>query len=706
MKCSIKQEGLVKVFDIDGKTVYPSAYMTYAPLQEDFDDFKKHGTNVFMFGIYAGDEGINMGAGLRPLCDNFFKGYGEYDFSYVEKVMNMLNPTGEEEIYVIPRVCLESPKWWQELNPDEVGMDHLGQPLRYAFTSKKWREDMTEALKALIDYFENSKWKNTVIGYHIASGGTEEWTYQCRYEDSFYDFSDVNLKAYHNWLKDKYGNCRSISKAWGRTISSFDEITFPNPATRTYAKKGFLRNCDGEMDILDYYDFHNESVADTINYFCKQVKDYTNGERITGAFYGYVAVLSQNKKGLHAMGDLLKQPYVDFISTTNWYKEAGEAWVFASAVNSAFLHDKMWIAEGDLRTSKSTNLGDYLPHALPDNDYYTSAVWKPLATMEDSESVLTKGLARVLTAPCGIWWFGMFGKWFSDERMMNIIDKTPLLLSKQRNNYLKTDVAVIIDEKAYKYFGIPEAKMCRAIDENMRNLSHVGFTFHNYLLSDIKKDNFPADDYKLYIFVECVNPSEEDKAAINKKLKNGGKTLMWLHSASYYDSSLSGFKLEMADTDVTEVADYNGNKYCDIYNEPASGVYEDGAYSLPGFKFADSDGYVISRFSKSREPAVIWRNMDGYNSVFSLTLVPSVMLYKHIANLAGVHLYNRTGDCVYAGGEFAALHAVSDGYKRICLPESGYRATNALTGEPITVNATFVDIKMKKHETIIIHVEK
>lgn len=701
MKCTIKDEGLVKVFDIDGKTVYPSAYMTYVPLQEDFDEMKKNGINVFMFGIYAGDEGINMESGLRPFCKNFFKGYGEYDFSDVERIMNMIDPTGEEEVYVIPRVCLESPKWWQELNPDEVGCDYTGEPLRYCFTSQKWREDMSQALFALIDYFENSKWKNTVIGYHIASGGTEEWTYQCRYDDSYYEYSKRNLEAYCRWLENKYTTCEELSQAWRKDIKSWDEIEFPNPVSRTYAKNGFLRDPETEMDILDYYDFHNESVADTINYFCKQVKDYTNNTRITGAFYGYVAVLPQNNKGLHALNKLLEQPYVDFISTTNWFKEEGGAWVFASAVQSALMHGKMWIAEGDLRTSKSTNLGDFLPEALPDNDYYTSSVWRPLATMEDSESVLSKGLCRILTCPCGIWWFGMFGRWFSDDRMMKIIGKTSELLGNQRHNYLPTPVAVIIDEKAYKYYGIPERRMRDVIDENMDRLSKAGFTYHNYLLSDIKNNSFPADDYKMYIFIGCVNPTDEEKDAIDRKLKNGNKTLLWLHSASYYDSALSGFKLEERNTDKTEVVDFNGKKYCDVGTP-----YGDNMYSLPTFKFADDEGYVIARFDESREPALIWRNMDGYSSVYSLTLSLPPELYRHLAILSGVHLYNRHNDCVYAGGEYAGIYALSEGYKRIELPKAGYKATNAVTGEPLKVNSCFVDIYMKQYETVVVHIEK
>ena len=362
MKCTLTKDNLKYYFDIDGKKLEPSAYMSYCIEKKNIDTFKKHGIKLFMFPIYAGDEGINMESGLRPMYPEFFKGYGEYDFSVVEELMEIVAPNGEQGVYVIPRVCLEPPIWWQEMNPNECARDHKGERQRECFTSQKWRKDMSTALKALIDFFENSKWKNNVIGYHIAAGGTEEWAYHSRYSKQFYDYSDTNLKAYHNFLKEKYINITNLSDAWGSEFSSFDEIKFPKPAQRIYAKDGYLRNEEYEKDVLDFFDFHNKAVADTIIYFCKEVKDYTNGERVTGAFYGYVVAMPQNKKGLHAMGELVKSPYIDFISTTN----IGYSWSFSSAVNSALLNGKLWMSEGDIRTylSEELSLMKKIPHAV------------------------------------------------------------------------------------------------------------------------------------------------------------------------------------------------------------------------------------------------------------------------------------------------------------------------------------------------------
>lgn len=695
MNCRIKKQGLQMVIDVDGQTVHPSAYMTYCPEEDTIEEFKRYGIKLFMFPVYAGDEGINMESGLRPLCDHFFKGIGEYDFTAMDEMMEMLASSAEEEIYIIPRVCLEPPKWWQQLYPQEAARDYRGEPQRECFASEKWRQDMTVALKALIDHVEASKWKKNVIGYHIAAGGTEEWAYQSRYCEQYYDYSLPNLRAYQAFLKEKYDTTEKISAAWDKEISCWEEVSFPLPIERTYAKEGFVRNPECEQHVLDYYDFHNEIVADTIIYFCRQVKEYTKNTRLTGAFYGYVYSMPHNKKGLHALRELVASPYIDFLSTTNEGNGPGDAWRFSSAVASALLHGKMWIAEGDIRTcySKENSLMAKLPHAAPDNDYYGASAWVGPSTPELSCSGITKALARILMTPCGIWWFDMFGRWFQNPRMMEIISNTEKLLQQQTHEYLKPEIAVLLDERGHKYSGVRDRHMAQALREAMANLSHIGAPYHNYLLSDILEDYFPEDDYKLYIIVAAVHPTEEEAEAVNRKLKQKGKTILWLHTASCYRSELCDFKLKPCFNAASPKAVYEGIQY------PLT--------ELPIWNFAEGEeGYVLSRFAESREPAVLWKQFEEYASVYSLHLAPPTELLREIALLSGIHLYNLTGDCVFAGGEFVGIHAVEAGYRRINLPESGFSAHNALSGDEVTVNDMFIDLKLEKYDTVILHVEK
>lgn len=688
MKCEIKKDGLQTYFNINGKKVMPQAYMSYNPQKEYIDGFKEIGINTFMFPVYAGDEGINIESGLRPFCDNFFKGYGEYDFTAVERVLEMIGcDTGT---YIIPRVCLEPPKWWQRQNPDELSRDFRGEPQRECFTSHKWREDMTVALRALIDYFNCSKWSDNIIGIHIAAGGTEEWTYSGRYKSGYYDYSECNRRAFAKWLENKYGTLGNLSCAWRESITSFADVKFPKPIERSYAKEGFLRDPDADLLVLDYYDFHNESVAETINYFCRQVKDYTNGEKITGVFYGYVFTMPQNYKGLHALAKVLESPYIDFVSTTNINMGPGGAWTFSSAVHSAQLNGKLWMSEGDIRTYLTRGLDVSMPHAAPDNDFYSSSVWVGPKTPELSISSLTKGIARTLTAGCGMWWFDMFGGWFHSDELLNIISKASMLLASQNNIYLKSDVAVIVDERGYKYYGIDPDDLASAVREVSVSLSTSGIAYDIYLQSDIKNDEFPTDQYKLYIFLGGVKPSDSDKHAIEEKLKCGGRTLLWLHSAARYDSALCDFELKDG-SPLPRTASYKGNEY--------------PRHPLPTFIFKSNTGYTLSRFNDG-ESAVIWRDMGDYASVYSLIMAPHPDLFREIALMSGVHIYNYGNDCVFAGGEFVAIHAREGGYRRINLPERDFTATNAITGEKIAVNDMFIDLKMEKHETVIIKLFK
>lgn len=678
MVCKRKWLGNQCVIDVDGETLMPIAYMSYAPLKENFDDMKKIGIRLFMFPIYAGDEGINMESGLRPLCDNFFKGYGRYDFTVVDEMLEKLAPTGEEDVFVIPRVCLEPPIWWQKLHPDEVARDSRGEAQRECFASKLWLSDMTVALKALIDHLSASKWAERIIGYHIAAGGTEEWAYQCRYDAQYYDYSEVNLRAYRAFLMERYGSLKKISEAHGTAYSSLESITFPHPIERQYCQNGYLRDPETERAVLDYYDYHNESVADAILYFCREVKEYTNGEKLTGVFYGYVFALPQNFKGLHALGKVLSSPDVDFLSTTN----CGHHWQFSSAVESAKMHGKLWMCEGDIRTSLTTGMGKNLAHAMPDNDYYDSDVWHGPATVKGSVDKLTQALARIATNQTGIWWFDMFGGWFADSEMQKVIARSISLLAEQKKDLFPTEVAFVVDEKGHKYASLGK-EVHRANGELLRNIELAGFPYDNYLLSDIADPAFPAEKYRLIIFVAATNPSDAELAAISQKLKKDGKTLLFVGYSGAHSERLCEFSLAVEPNAKEQKATFNGL------------VYPQNTLPMPAL--LREEGYVLSRFEDA-SPAVLWKKKESYHCVLSLPHAMPIALLRHIALLAGVHLYNRDGDAVFAGGEYIGLWAKEKGYRRICLPESDLLATDFLTGESVTVNDRFVDMWMEKDD--------
>ena len=65
---------------------------------------------------------------------------------------------------------------------------------------------------------------------------------------------------------------------------------------------------------------------------------------------------------------------------------------------------------------------------------------------------------------------------------------------------------------------------------------------------------------------------------------------------------------------------------------------------------------------------------------------------------SGAHIYNFTDDIIYAYGKMVAIHAASDGEKRIFLPEKS-AVTDAYSGEHMQPCDYFFDFTMKKGET-------
>ena len=191
MECSVNKDGKRVVLTIDGKTVTPVAYMTYNPRKENFTRFSDIGVNLFSFGVYLGDQGINSESGIKPFRSGFYKGYNEYDFTEVDKDLEMIT-SHNKGAYIIPRVYLDCPQWWEKENKSELSLDAKGRPMRQSYASDKWREDALSAIYALIDHISSSQWDENVIGYQVAAGLTEEWQYHHTYPYQYLDYSNCN----------------------------------------------------------------------------------------------------------------------------------------------------------------------------------------------------------------------------------------------------------------------------------------------------------------------------------------------------------------------------------------------------------------------------------------------------------------------------------------------------------------------------------
>ena len=139
---------------------------------------------------------------------------------------------------------------------------------------------------------------------------------------------------------------------------TFDSAQIPRNPAGSSRKWG---RCDPakEQDVIDFYLYNSDLVAETINTFAAAVKQFTHREKLVGVFYGYILQLCgeqrQQNAGHLALGKVLASPDIDFLTspTSYAYRQVGGEGTchYMSLLDSVKLHGKIWFNEDDIRTS-------------------------------------------------------------------------------------------------------------------------------------------------------------------------------------------------------------------------------------------------------------------------------------------------------------------------------------------------------------------
>ncbi len=695
-----KKDGLL-YFDINGELYSPSAYMTYCPKKEYMDEFKKEGYKIFSFPVYVSEMGINAETGVRALLPNIYKAENTYNYNSVTKILEDLAPNGDK-VFVFFRFMFQTPQWWDKENPDEQNRLYSGERVRNSQCSAKARETLWEVCRKFIDFIEESKWKNTIIGYQVAGGGTEEWPHIVRHSDDFCDYSENNRKYYAKWLENKYKNIAKLNKKHLKNYKNFDDVQLPVPGVLAYTKNGVLRDIKKECEAIDFYMYHSWVIVDTILYYAKKIKEYTDYKAITGTFYGYIWLFQKAYKGHNALNMLLESEYIDFVATTNSGQNAGGSYSFGAPIHSVMLHDKIFMVEGDIRTHLTPYIHETMPHAAPiGNDCFKSPVWAPLKNEFYSVSALKKAMGRTLCAGVGCWWFDMWSRFFSSDRMMKLMNLFKQAMDSRKQEGLKTEVAVIIDETSVYYAGLENGRksyFCNrssaydvpVITFQREEIERMGCGYDVYEATDLANSDFDPDKYKLFIFVNMINPKEEVRKAIEQRIKKNGRTLLWTYfSDAYNNSKLTGFKTRYNKYDEYMTADYFGQKFPYL------------PLSCPRFtEEAIEDSYTVLNFEGTQTPCVLYKNCGDYQSFYSLLPTVPRKFLMEILNIAGVHIFSRDEDTIISGGEYLAIHALESGLKHIYLPENVTKVTE-FEGKEFEFCDTHLFFNMEKHDTYL-----
>jgi glycosyl hydrolase family 42 (putative beta-galactosidase) len=683
------------------------SYMTYVPVGKHFKAMGEAGVHLYSFSATPTESTYN----LATPC---WVGPDTFDYSGMDERTALLLDNDPEALF-FPRIFLGTPPWWADAHPDELVQYDTGdgttEVLRIrdkrvaSWASERWRADTSDAIRRYIRHIESSGYADRVIGYHVASGTTEEWMQWGSNEDQWADYSAPNVNAFRAWLHEKYETDAALQKAWHDSAVTLDTATVPPRTARESTEIGYLRDPTVAQPTIDNVLYTSWLVADTLAYFARDVKATTNDERLVGVFYGYVLQLMgaqrEQNAGHLAMREVLSNPDIDFITSPSSYafRQLGTGFPHAmSLVDSIKLHGKLWFDENDYRTWLTPNV--------------EVGKFGKTATFEETLLAQQREFAWVLTNRLGMWWFDMGGGWYDDPRMPPAFTEMRTIAEAcmDADYGSVAEIAYVVDGKSSAYLSTKNPLGWHGIVQQLPALGHIGAPFATIHLADLDR----APEYKLYIFPNCIAPSEEERKLIADRIGARGGHALWIGPAGAYRNGaldpegparLTGLPLEVQAATLEWIAE--PTDAAAAFGWTGAEPYGPGV--KPGVLLAPSEGAdlsafeVIAKVRGSDLPAVIHWSIGpgrGATTVANVPKLPTALL-RAIAEKAGVHFYTDPGAIVWSCKDLLAVSVNEGGPTRIRLPRRA-RIVDLWSSTVISSNSNELEINLAPESTALL----
>lgn len=398
------------------------------------------------------------------------------------------------------------------------------------------------------------------------------------------------------------------------------------PSLKAYAAFAKGQKSAAKQDPFDpaaknepdlYNTFVSNEIADVILDIAGLIKRLTNGKKLTGIFYGY------DTDTHRAFDRIVRSPLVDFFCSPTSYvmRNAGDSGQFTNKYWASMrLHNKMYFDEADIRTH-----------------YYNLRVDYRCANLMETCNVIKRAIGYSLTKGTSLWWFLLVGnETFHDENIMSVIaggaKENAAALRRERTAFSpNAEVAVFFfNHQPRTYYADLYAKFY------LDTLSRSGVPFDVYSLNDATHPELP--EYKMYIF---LNPPENMPEFRRKGLK------LWI-----FQSAFTTVKMQKHLPSAPVTSHF-------LQGDRKNGLnLKLSRYS----SVADPEATILGTFNG--KPAAAVKGNDAW-----FLAIPDIASLHTLYQKAGVHIWNRSGDVLFAGNGYVMLHAASSGEKTICLPQ-------------------------------------
>ena len=513
-------------------------------------------------------------------------GEGEYDFKLFDALaMGLVDASPDG--YIFPRIKIDPPAKWSEAHPEEMLDDLSPMP-----ESKAWRALCRRMLKDVIDHVERSPYAANVIGYHLGAFCSGEWIAA--------DWRKPYVRAHVTPVLE--------------TPTCGDQRDPLPPLSQTAVRRAAIAH-------------RAYTVADMLIDAASYVKEFTDGRKLVGAFFGY-STLPHEK-----VMRVVRSGKVDFIAAPPDYdvrREVGHSGRSQTFYQASYrLHGRLFFEESDFRTFLSR------PEFSPSVGYYRVR----RHPLDEAVAVVRRSIGKSLAGGWENWWFMLGGNdTFSAPEIMESIrigaDETRRTLKTAK--WTPAEVAVFTSADEYATSNATHAPAFKTwcLEELQVNaLPSCGVPFDSYELSDIADPRLP--EYKVYVFPNAFTLDDGLRAKIKGLVRRAGKTAIWIFAPGYYRNG---------EGSVANVVDVTG---VPVVERPLD-------ESKPSRRmFAPTGSAVCAK--------------DGWRSVF-IPLPPSAAELRKAFREAGAHVWMETDDVFAAGRGYVMVHAASAGEKRVNLP--------------------------------------
>jgi len=689
---------------VDGKPLPPMA-MTITT------QFKSRQELDLEYIKKLGQSGIKL---FYVMCDTDW--YDSCSFSSLKKEMELILSVIEDAHFML-RMSVHPPKKWVEENPDEVLRFNDGSivpvkianetvnveyPGMYSFNSKKWQKAAGDALVDMMEKCDKLEFADRIVGYLICAGRTSEWNYgtPIDYKDKgiYGDASPSFMEYFSDYVGEKYNkkpdevilpDCEKRFYAWefDRELSKIrlGNSRSPEPDWANLQKEnqiGSFLNVDEDENTADFYRAWQLSKADALIELARRIKEKDSG-KITGALFGGWAAGNRISGAAAAIRRVLNSPYVDFLSNPGVYdnRQPGGFTGQRAMVDSFFLKGKTFIVEDDMRSHKE----------IP--------FWRDLGELFDANdtiNTLKREFGRNICDNTHAWWFDQFagGGRYKFQEAYDMFKKQSEIadFAYSMPRVKQNEIAFIYDEESVHTVSNQTMAELVEIFGNYE-IARIGAPSDRYYHNDLSDPNMP--DYKLYVFLNTLVLTKEEREVIKNKLRKNGAMAVFVYAPGVIDPSdknkqfsaehitdLTGIKCEMLNgkfTPAFKVCDDRLNlEYNKVYglmdriemgNIWTEKKYSKRSYLYPAFFSCDDDAKVLARFCENKKPAITIKNNDGFTSVLYGAKLMRAEVVKEFAKLAGCHIYNDTNDVIYANKNFLTVHSSHNGKTEISLPE-------------------------------------